>query len=210
MATEERSATLMLIQFARAPVPGRVKTRLIPALGAGAAAELHERLLLHICRQLLACELGPVQMWVTGAMKHPVLAQCEYLGAALRRQRGNDLGERMLCAFEEGLAQHECVILVGSDVPGLNPEYLQEAAEALRQVDAVIGPAYDGGYVLIGLRRCSAQLFSGIEWGSAEVLAQTQRRLEQLGWSWKTLGPLPDIDRPDDLRYVPAELLQPD
>jgi rSAM/selenodomain-associated transferase 1 len=207
MAAEQGVAGLLLIQFAREPVPGKVKTRLIPALGAAAAARLHERLLLHTLEQLLACELGSVQLWVAGDVGHPALEPCRKMQVPLLTQQGNDLGERMLRAFQSGLADHERVILVGSDVPGLSSDYVMQAAEALEGADAVIGPACDGGYVLIGLRRVSAVLFSGVEWGSAAVLEQTEQRLGQLGWKWTRLSPLPDIDRPEDLRYVPETLL---
>ena len=106
----------------------------------------------------------------------------------------------MYRAFARCLRSHDHVILIGSDCPALGPPDLRTAARALRAgADAVLSPAEDGGYALIGLRRVARRLFEGIEWGGPEVLAQTRRRLARLRWRCKELRTLWDVDRPEDV-----------
>ena len=119
----------------------------------------------------------------------------------LAPQRGGDLGSRMRNAFDEALAWHPRVIIIGTDCPVLTARHLAEAADALaRGNDAVLIPAEDGGYALIGLTRCDDALFEGIAWGGDQVLAQTRERLAKLQWRWQELETLWDIDRPEDYR----------
>ena len=104
---------------------------------------------------------------------------------------------------------HPRMVLVGSDCPALEPRDLRVASRWLHSCDAVIAPAEDGGYPLIGLRRASAPLFEGIAWSSAEVMAQTRTRIARLGWRLRELRSLWDVDRPDDLaRLAASGLLQ--
>jgi uncharacterized protein len=106
----------------------------------------------------------------------------------------------MYRAFRRVLRRHPYAVLIGSDCPALRPADLRAAARALREgADAVLAPAEDGGYPLIGLRRVSRRLFDGIAWGGPQVLAQTRRRLKALGWRWKELRTLWDVDRPEDV-----------
>ena len=136
--------------FARAPVPGEAKTRLIPMLGAEGAARLHAGLVLHALRVAIAADLGPVELWCAPDCDHPFFMQCaEGLGVSLRTQRGADLGRRMACAFASAVCENAPLVVIGSDCPALTPALLREAAEALQSHDAVIAPAEDGGYVLI-------------------------------------------------------------
>jgi glycosyltransferase A (GT-A) superfamily protein (DUF2064 family) len=98
------------------------------------------------------------------------------------------------------LRRHPGAVLIGSDCPALRPSDLRAALRALRAgADAVLSPAEDGGYPLIGLRRVSRRLFDGVSWGSARVLEQTRRRLARLGWRWTELRTLWDVDRPEDV-----------
>lgn len=188
----------LLIQFARAPVAGRVKTRL--RLPDAEALAVHGDLVRLTCTNLLAAELGPVELAVTGEPDAALFRRCTQLGASgVVLQQGADLGERMYHALDAGLACAERVLLVGSDCPHLDAQYLHGAAAALDDSDIVLGPALDGGYVLIGARRISETVFEGVTWGSDRVLAQTLSRVEQLGWSVATLEPRRDIDRPEDL-----------
>ena len=190
----------LLIQFARAPEPGRVKTRMIPALSAQQASELHGELVLHSCRQLLAAEMGPLEIWVAGDTDHAVFAQCLRLGAsALRLQAGADLGERMYHALQDGLSRYARVLLVGSDCPSIDAAYLQEASLALACAPVVFGPALDGGYVLVGAVAADERLFRDVAWGGAEVLTQSLQRAAEMGIKPALLRPLADIDRPEDL-----------
>lgn len=185
-----------LIQiFARPPAPGQVKTRLIPALGARGAAELHVRLLRRTVAMALGARLAPVQLWCASEVDHPVFVET---GLPRRRQRGPDLGARMAAALAQGLREARRVVLIGSDCPAMAAAYLEAALAALAEHDAVLGPAEDGGYVLIGLRRM-ADLFTGVAWGTARVLEQTRARLADAGLTWQELDPLWDVDRPADL-----------
>ncbi len=180
--------------FARAPQPGRVKTRLIPALGAAGAARLHAQLLRRTLATVASAGL-PAELWVTPDGCHPLFREA---GLPCRLQQGADLGARMQHALSAGLARAARVVLIGCDCPVLDGEYLAAAFAALETHDAVLGPAEDGGYVLIGLRRPAA-VFDGIEWGGERVLAQTRARLAAAGLAWRELDTLWDVDRPADL-----------
>jgi rSAM/selenodomain-associated transferase 1 len=127
-------------------------------------------------------------------------------GVRLVTQGRGNLGDRMYRA----LRRHSCAILIGSDCPALRPSDLRAAARALRGgADAVLAPAEDGGYVLIGLRRVSRRLFDGIPWGGAQVLARTRRRLTALHWRWQELRTLWDVDRPEDVARLRRSRLLP-
>lgn len=197
---ERGVATRRLLQFAREPVPGQVKTRLQPVLDAAGACELHIALLTHTARQLAAVAHCERELWVAGDPGHPALLHAASLGrAGVRRQRGTDLGERMHHALDTALADAQRVVLVGSDCPGLDAAYVEAAFAALATADVVLGPALDGGYVLIGVRRVDARLFRAVPWGTGAVLAETLTRVDALGWQVALLEPRRDIDRPEDL-----------
>jgi rSAM/selenodomain-associated transferase 1 len=192
----------LLIQFARAPEPGRVKTRMQPTLSSPQALQLHRELMRHCCRRLVDAGLGPVELWLDGPSSDPAVQDCASLcGQPPRIQMGNDLGERMFSALADGLARHRRVILVGSDCPAIDGPLLHQAAQWLEQDDLVVGPALDGGYYLVGARRAWRDVFRGIDWGSGRVLAQTEQRLAQGGYRWRRLPTLQDVDRPADLPH---------
>jgi hypothetical protein len=179
----------MIIVFARAPVAGRVKTRLIPRLGAPGAARLHLRLVRHALATAARC--GPVELH---------LSESHSLFRHAKRQRGTDLGARMHHALSAALRKHDQVILIGSDCPALTPADLRRAGRLLRGgCDVVLAPAEDGGYALIGVRKVSPAIFSDMAWGDAQVYAQAVQRLEKLGYRWRPLRTLWDVDRPEDL-----------
>jgi rSAM/selenodomain-associated transferase 1 len=192
-------------------VPGQVKTRLIPALGADGAAALHRRLTEQQLERLCTDAAGPVELWVTPDTEHPFVE-----GLARRwpidryPQQGNDLGSRMQYAAGQALKRADSVILVGTDCPRLDAAYIRAAAERLRFDNAVLGPALDGGYVLLGLRRVHRLLFAEIPWGTSEVAALTRQRLTRLGWRWSELEALADIDRPEDLAELSFREAAPD
>lgn len=183
--------------FARYPEPGRAKTRLIPALGAEGAAALHRRLTERTLKTVRASGL-PFELRHTGA---PAEAFRAWLGdgVPLVEQGEGDLGVRMASA-----AAAPPVILAGSDVPDLAPRHLLAAAEALRERRAVIGPAEDGGYCLLGLREAMPFLFEPMEWGTGTVFATTMARFAAHGVSPAVLEPLADLDRPEDLARWPG------
>ena len=137
-----------------------------------------------------------------GDRQHPLFSECLDLGASgLREQCGSDLGERMYSALLDGLERFDRVLLVGSDCPGLDTQYLTSAGAALDRVPVVFGPALDGGYVLVGARAVDEGLFREIAWGQESVLATTLQRAESLGIDVEMLEPRADIDRPEDLQH---------
>lgn len=208
MTASAAETVCRVMVFARAPTPGEAKTRLIPALGQAGAAALHRRLVMHSLRASTDARIGPVELWCTPDTSDPFFLECKRrLGASLHPQGEGDLGARMQRAFESALARARRAILVGSDVPALSAQYLRDADRALgRGDDAVIGPAEDGGYVLIGLSRCDPELFRAIPWGGSEVLAETRGRMAALSWRCRELPALRDVDRPEDLKHLPEGL----
>ncbi|MBS3804231.1 MAG: TIGR04282 family arsenosugar biosynthesis glycosyltransferase [Oleiphilaceae bacterium] len=194
---------VMLIQFAKWPEVGEVKTRLIPALGAAGAMKAHMQLTTTVLTHLAATELS-MQFWWDRAVSQ-VPEPATHLVAALgqraivqKTQTGGDLGARMLDAITGNLRRYGKVIIVGSDCPSVEPAYVFAASEALDHSDVVIGPSNDGGYVLLGARRVTAGMLAGIAWGSAQVMAQTCDRLEAEGLSVSLLEPRWDVDDIED------------
>jgi len=206
MTPSAADAACPVIVFAKAP--GEAKTRLVPALGAEGAAALHRRLVMHCLRAASDSRLGPVELWCAPDTSHPFFRECERrIGAGLHAQGEGDLGARMQRAFESALAHAARAVLVGSDIPALSAQYLRDAERALAGGDdVVIGPAEDGGYVLVGLSRCDPELFRGIPWGGPKVLPETRRRIAALGWRLRELPALWDVDRPEDLGRLPQEM----
>ncbi len=192
--------------FAKAPLPGRAKTRLVPRLGEWGAARLQARLTVRALRTAREAGCGDVELHGAPHGRHGFfLRSAGSANAALRGQRGGDLGERMAHAFARALRRHRAVILIGSDCPALRARDLRRAMRLLRGGrDAVLAPAEDGGYALIGLSRFRPQLFSGIAWGGPLVYAQTVRQLEALGLRWQALRTVWDVDRPEDLERLRA------
>jgi uncharacterized protein len=192
-----------VIVFAKAPRPGAVKTRLIPALGAAGAARLHEGLVERTLATAAAAGVGPLELCGDPASDPFLAARAAACGAALTDQGPGDLGARMHRAFERALGGAPAAILIGADCPALTPQHLREASAALAAGhDAVLAPAEDGGYVLIGLARGHASLFERIRWGGPEVYEDTRARLGVLGWRWWELDTLWDLDRPEDLERL--------
>lgn len=172
-----------------------------PFLSACEACELHCELLLHTAVQLQRSSDSVRELWIAEHVMHPwLLRVASHFDMDLRVQNGEDLGERMLHALEDGLARFSKVLLVGSDCPGLDSDYLRTAATLLDACDMVWGPAADGGYVLVGASRIDAACFRGIDWGSAAVMSQTLQRATESDISHALLPMREDIDRPQDLQ----------
>lgn len=201
-----------LMVFSRVPEPGRCKTRLIPVLGPGGAAQLHRQLIeatLEVARRWRSAAGGEVEAWFTGGAASAMAEQfghgCEY-----RDQPGGDLGRRLAHAFDGAFTDGAAAaIAIGADCPDLTPGLLKRAFETLADTDAVIGPACDGGYYLLGLRRTVPELFRDIAWGTGAVCGQTLAIAGRLGLAVHKLPMLRDIDRPEDLvrvgrSYAPA------
>lgn len=195
-----------IIIFAKAPVSGFAKTRLIPALGEQGAADLALRLLQYAVQQALEAGLGPVELCVTPDTEHPVFeSMATTRGVALSVQGDGDLGQRMHQAFERGLKVNRGVLLMGTDAPALNATVLLEARHKLQTHDAVFVPAFDGGYALIGLREPRACLFQGMAWSTSSVMQDTRDRARGQSMRWYELPPVHDIDEPHDLAHVPGQ-----
>src|SRR5687767_9909805 len=189
--------SVALIVFARSPDAGRVKTRLVPLLGERGAARLHARLVERTLKTAQAAGVGEVVLYCSPGTKGKFFQSMrDRFDVQLRSQGRGNLGERMYRV----LRRHPGAVLIGSDCPVLRPADLRAAARALRGgADAVLAPAEDGGYALIGVRRAARTLFDDVAWGSARVLAQTRRRLRRLGWQWTELRTVWDVDRPEDV-----------
>ena len=202
------TAERILVQvFAKAPLPGEVKTRLIPVLGRAGATELYCRLLQHTLLTAAMARVGSVELWTTarGDRELPLDSACR-LGISRLLQPEGDLGMRMSAAMTHGLSRARAVLLVGSDVPTMCGDDLREARDALASgSDAVLGPAEDGGYWLIGLSQHAGELFGDLPWSTPAVLDTTRARLRALRWRWHELETRWDVDRPADLHRLAAE-----
>jgi rSAM/selenodomain-associated transferase 1 len=195
MATDE---PVQIAILAKAPVPGFAKTRLIASLGAERAARLQMQLIERAARTAASAKLDAVTLWGAPDVGHPVFQRLgAKQGFAIRPQVQGDLGVRMLAAVE---AANGPVLVIGTDCPGLSPTLLRTAAHVLEVGgDAVLFPAEDGGYGLIGMRRAHPTVFDEIPWGSDCVMGETRRRLTQLGLKWEEPALLWDVDTPADL-----------
>jgi rSAM/selenodomain-associated transferase 1 len=203
-ATGDVAANRCLVQvFAKAPVPGEVNTRLIESLGIHGATRLHCRLVHRTLASVARARLG-AEIWTTEPGAAAFASACgEALHLPVHMQGGGDLGARMSRAIADGLRRAHRVILIGTDVPDLSSKDLLEAAQALeRGCDAVLGPAEDGGYYLIGMARHHAALFADISWSEANVMERTRGRLRALGWTWQELAVRWDVDRPQDCERI--------
>ncbi len=195
------SAPVHILVFGRSPLSGRAKTRLIPTLGPQGAADLYGLLLEHALATALAAQVGRVTLWLDA---EPVAEEVECLRGGhdieIAVQVPGDLGMRMHEALLQSLAAGALPLLMGSDVPALTPAALLQAATLLRGGrDAVLAPAQDGGYGLVGVARPLPSLFEAMPWSTSFVLAETRRRctrdgidLAELDWVW-------DLDEPADL-----------
>lgn len=195
-----------LVVVAKAPIPGYAKTRLIPRLGRGGAAELHAVLLERTLRVAAASGFDSVALWCAPDRHSPFFeALRATTSLELRDQPEGDLGARMLAAFELHLAAGSPVVMVGTDCPELATQHLERAKAALAGgADAVILPAADGGYAAIGLTRLDRSLFDAVPWGSADVMPATRERLRRLRWTVSELPSVRDVDLPSDVDWLLA------
>ena len=186
-----------ILVFCKAPVAGRVKTRLAETIGQAAAATIHEYLAWHCLKNLVNENIAPVELWCAPDTQHEFFHRCEKkLGVVLRAQQGKCLGERMENAINDALSQRQPSLIIGTDCPAITPLYLREAFLELDKHNTVLGPAEDGGYVLLGLHQPQPAIFSDMPWGSSQVFDETVSRLEGNVYQLATLW---DVDRIDDL-----------
>ncbi len=195
----------LIAVFTRAPIAGRVKSRLARAVGEVAALDIQRALLERTLHAVSACGIAG-EIWVDGDP-----AALPVHSFAVRHQREGDLGERMLDVIGDINGRGHSAILVGSDCPLLDTAYLNSAATALADgSDLVLGPVEDGGYVLIGMSRPQAELLLDMTWSTSSVFAETMRRVAAMGLDVTVLDRLWDVDdeagwrRFEQLRNVPT------
>lgn len=204
-----------LIIFAKAPLAGISKTRLIPKLGEKGAAKLAKQLLLHTVNSALLSPVDCVELCVFPKpesedwQQDDVFEQINTASKKVRKplvwtsQSNGDLGARLLHAAKRSTESDEHVLLIGTDCPSLTPKVLQQAKDELTAYNAVINPATDGGYVLLGLQSVDTCLFENMPWSTSSVCTESLKRMQGLQWNVSLLSVLHDIDEPEDLQWLP-------
>ncbi len=195
--SDQQGFSVQLGVFAKPPAEHQVKTRLIPDIGAVNATQVYRQCLQHALDITAASRLG-CRCFLTEASDDSV-----FQGFPQSLQQGDDLGERMLSAFDDMLERHDAAIIIGTDCLDMTTEHLQQAAMMLRESDLVIQPVYDGGYSLIGCKRIDGSLFDEVEWSTHSVLEQTLHNAEKLGYRVSLLETVRDIDTLEDLKHYP-------
>ncbi len=191
----------VLCVFTKVPVPGMVKTRLIPVLGKTKTTELYQTLLTGTLKTACASAVDKVRLYCTPSIDHPVLRECvDDFGIELRLQQGEDLGARMCNALAAGLNEFDYALVLGCDCPWLRTVDLNLASTCLAtENELVLGPASDGGYYLLGSSSRQDFLFEKMPWGTSVVLQETRQRLAAAAIDWFELPEYPDLDDVDDL-----------
>lgn len=196
-----------LILFAKSPVPGQVKTRLMPQLDARQAARVATLLIEHTVRLAVSNWSGPIALHTWPDTKHEVFKNLSAThGLRMVAQRQGDLGRKMYGSISELTEQGVPAAVMGCDVPHCPGDLLCEAHDLLRQGQNVIGPTIDGGYYLIGLQKVYPEIFKGIRWGGDHVLQNTLQAARGCGVHFTLLEPLRDIDRFEDLQCIAREM----
>jgi rSAM/selenodomain-associated transferase 1 len=199
MESPGNTAAPLVQLFAKPPVMGKVKTRLIPELGESIATDIYRHCLKYALN--LVCQSGiDHQLWLSEDTQDPI-----FMAKPYSLQQGSNLGTRMLSAIksrlEQDTAETSVVILIGSDCLDLTPAHLQQAIDALHDHDLVLLPTFDGGYALIGCRRVDAELFAHVEWGQDQVLNQTLVNAQSLHYRVCLLETVRDIDTLQDVNH---------
>jgi rSAM/selenodomain-associated transferase 2/rSAM/selenodomain-associated transferase 1 len=195
-----REAILMV--FAKAPVPGRVKTRLAEDVGPQEAARIYRDLGRRVVDQIRE---GPYRTVICYDPPEAERTVKEWLGeqrVEFRPQAPGSLGERLETAFRWAFRETGRALVIGTDAPGVNQDLVEAALRALSAAHLVLGPALDGGYYLLGLTRPAPELFRGIPWSTEEVLKATLARARELGLTATLLPVLRDVDTLEDLKKV--------
>jgi rSAM/selenodomain-associated transferase 1 len=198
--SSDRKAVICI--FAKPPRPGEVKTRLVPLLGAERAAALAEAFLQDTVAMVRQCSWAECVIAATQPLERDYFSQQQ-----LWLQGDGNLGTRLEGIFQRGLQHHEIVFALGADSPGMPAEHLRQAMEALRTADAVFGPAADGGFCFLGLKKCPAGIFDGIAWSTPATMASTMRALQDHGLRVSVGQPWFDVDTSEDLEHL-REVLQ--
>jgi uncharacterized protein len=190
----ERCANALIV-FVKNPVPGRVKTRLAATIGDERAFDIYMRLLSHT---MTVASLVDADLVICYSDYIPENDAWSILQAHRSTQKGDDLGECMLNALSSALKTHECAVLVGSDCGELTTEVIDRAFDSLADVDAVIGPAMDGGYYLVGTNKAIPGMFESVDWSTSHVLFQTLSRLLDAGLNFALGKTMRDVDTESD------------
>lgn len=189
--------------FAKAPVAGKVKTRLLPCMDAESACQLHRQLIDECLSRTARKGAWQSKLWGTDLADVFLCAMRKTYDITLHAQQGNDLGVRMAHAAEACFKDNQYVVLIGTDCPELDAEYIATAIQQLQSgADCVLGPAEDGGYVMLALSTYDDSLFNDIEWGTSRVLDTTRQRIKSLGWRCHEMPVLWDVDRPEDFKRL--------
>ena len=194
-----------VVIFAKPPVDGKVKTRLAPILDTEERNQLQQQLNERVLE--LACSTGyQVELWTTDTSHPEIQSLANHYNVEVRKQEGSDLGERMSDAVMKSLRRYSGVAVIGSDCPIMSADYIYSAISKLENDnnDIVLGPAEDGGYVLLAAKRLYKPMFENIDWGTDVVLEKSYESLLKGGIPYSTLDVLWDIDRPDDYRRYQA------
>lgn len=198
-----KSNTCTIGIFAREPIAGKTKTRLIPLLGSEGAAQFHRRCIRAALYTAQQAALGNINLFVTPALQQDSFFYTLSQAPVCVLQTGDDLGARMHNAFVHGLQRASRMIIIGTDCPMLTAAHLQVVDAWLTQHDgSCFIPAEDGGYVLVGLSAPQAALFAHIDWGTERVMQQTKLAASVAGINLHELPPLSDIDTPEDYLRV--------
>ncbi len=192
---------VVLIVFSRAPEPGKVKTRLIDAVGEQQATDIYKQLLANTIKAAVSSAFSQVELCIAGDVEHPFIKSIsEEYGFPVYAQQGDDLGMRMYHALAQALLRYSGAVLVGCDCAGLTEDDLNQAREALlERTEVVLGPSTDGGYYLVGMSQPYQELFTDMTWGSETVLQETLARIQQQGLGTTLIAELTDIDCAEDL-----------
>lgn len=188
--------TNLLIIFTKNPTLGRVKTRLAKTLGDQKALSIFEKLLAQAAK---VASTWDGDVWVFYADFLPEKDSWSPIAQRKFLQKGKGLGERMAHAFRLGLSSYDKVVLIGTDIPAISTQVVQKAFKVLDGHDFVIGPTFDGGYFLIGMKANHAYVFQNITWSTASVFVQTKQKILDHQHSIFSLQPLIDVDSESDL-----------
>lgn len=191
----------MICIFAKPPIPGSVKTRLIPELGPERAAELAEAFLEDTVAMVRTVSWAECIIAATKTFERSYFKPEE-----VWLQSEGDLGDRLEKVLRLALKRRPIVLAIGADSPGLPAAFLEGAREALKTADAVLGPSSDGGFYLIGLKDCPVGVLDGIQWSHSTTLAATTAKLEQFGMKTVLINPWFDIDSHQDLERLRRQL----
>jgi len=191
-----------LIVFVKAPVAGKVKTRLGASVGMLNAARLYKLLCYNYLKKVSLCPEVDVEVWASPDTHHPFFLRCRReLGITIRRQPSGSLGERMYRSIQVSLRSCSTVILTGSDMPDISGADLKQAISSLDDsADVVFSPAFDGGYGLVAMKKPVKSIFYGMHWSCSNVLDISLRRLERQKHSVRLLPAHIDIDTLSDYR----------